>query len=167
MQPAAVVDEREELVLFESTQVGDGSDQDLLGPGLEQRAAQVMMIDDEVAILWTQQDRKHVAGQELGLLFAAFLPPTANPSLHLAHADGDLGLAKLTTGNPPQNRNANRWHAISSPWLDGSARAAGRRQPRSAGCASSTRPTGWGAPGGRRSAMPCAATARTCKEVPR
>src|SRR5262245_60422638 len=59
----------------------------------------MVVIDDIMALLRSENDRDHMFAQEFGALCGAFLAPALSLGLHLAHADRDLRRAKVRDRN--------------------------------------------------------------------
>ena len=60
-----------------------------------EREGKVVVINDIVALLGSENDRDHMLAQEFGALRVAFLTPALSFHLHLPHADGDLCRTKF------------------------------------------------------------------------
>src|SRR5262249_1157972 len=90
VHPAAMIEHHPECVAIERSEIRHDGDQHVLLTLVEQRAREVMMIDDVVVLLRPEDDRDHMLAETLALLLAFVLTPALALLLHLAHADRDL-----------------------------------------------------------------------------
>src|SRR5947208_1482813 len=75
MHPAAVVDHDPERLALEHPEIRDHVDQHMALAFLQERARQVMMVDDVMALLRAKDDRDHVPAQILALFLALVFAP--------------------------------------------------------------------------------------------
>src|SRR5262249_5780273 len=66
----------------------------------------MVVIDDIMALLRSENDGDHMFAQEFGALCCAFLAPALSLGLHVAHADRDLRRAKVRDRNWLEKRLA-------------------------------------------------------------
>src|SRR5579859_6468165 len=108
----AVQDEPEGIGL-EPRKFGDDSDENALHPLLMERAGEMMVVDDEISVLRSQDHRDHMAPEELGPLVARLFEPRLSLGLDLAHPDGDLRGSQIVDIDRMQNGFAARNHRTS------------------------------------------------------
>ncbi len=90
-----MVEHDPERVGLERLEIGNHGDQHVLLALVEQRAGEVMMIDDVGTLLRPEDDRDHVLAQIFALLLSLVLAPALALLPDLAHADGDLRGAQV------------------------------------------------------------------------
>src|SRR6516164_6140808 len=99
MQPTPIIQKNPDLVLAETAKVGDDRNKDLFHPLLEERPAQMMLVDNVVSVLTAQNYGYHMASEKLSCFLVAFraaFPPAAPLAFYFAHANGDLRRSKLS-----------------------------------------------------------------------
>ena len=102
MHPIAVIHDRPERVAVERAQIGDDRHGDFLDAFLMQRQRQMMMVDDEIALLRPEDHRDHVLAEKFTAFLHADFAPVLALGLDLAHADSDLGRTKFGNGDRGQ-----------------------------------------------------------------
>src|SRR5215471_9166069 len=115
MQPSSIIDEDPELVLIQAAQIGHDRHEHLLHAFLQKSAAQVVVVDDEVAIFGTKEHGDHVPPEVLRRLLVACLTalsPASPLGFDLAHTDRDLRRAQLFDGNCRQDGSSNWLHCV-------------------------------------------------------
>src|SRR5262249_55471124 len=95
MHPAAVVEHHPKGVLLELAQVRHDGDEYVLNAFIVKRKRKMVMIDDIMVLLRSEDYGDHMFAQEFGALRGAFLAPALSFEVHLAHADRDLRRAKF------------------------------------------------------------------------
>src|SRR3984893_12704856 len=95
MHPAAVVEHHPKGVLFKLAQVCDDRDEYVLDALFVKREGKMVMIDDIMALLRSENYGNHMLAQEFGAFRVALLAPVLSFGLHLPHADCDLCRAKF------------------------------------------------------------------------
>ena len=95
MHQTAIVEHHPERIEFETAQVKNDRRYDILDPLVAQRQREMVVIGDVAPVLGAEDDRDHMAGQELARLFTMLLTPTPALFLDLAHADRVLRRAQF------------------------------------------------------------------------
>src|SRR5690348_8781878 len=95
MAPAAVVEDDPERILVHRPEISDDVNEDVLDLLIEEGACEVVMVDEVVPLLGTEDHRDHMAAEEIRPLARRHLPPMPALFRHLAEAHGDLGGMEL------------------------------------------------------------------------
>jgi hypothetical protein len=95
MHPAAVIEHHPKGVLFQLGEVRHDRDKYGLDAFFVKREGKMVMINDIMALLRSENYRNHMLAKEFGALGVAFLAPALSFRLYLPHADRDLCRTKV------------------------------------------------------------------------
>src|ERR1700730_739256 len=107
MHPAAVIEHNPKGVHFQLAQVRHDRDEYLLDALFVKREGKMVMIDDIMALLRSENYGNHMLAQEFGAFRVALLAPVLSFGLHFPQADRDLCRAKF-----------HDWHGVETPLTD-------------------------------------------------
>ena len=90
-------------------QIGNDGNRRIFDPFVMQRAGEMMMIDDVMALFRPEDHRDHVPAEKLFAFFNRCFAPAFTLRHDLAHADGDLGRTQIGNVDRRQNGLANHF----------------------------------------------------------
>jgi hypothetical protein len=110
MRPIAILHDKPEGILIELAEIGNDCDSYILDTLIMQRACKMMMVNDVMPALWTEDHGDHMFAEKFVTFLCAFITPTLSFGLDLTHPDGDLRWTQVQYSDRLKKRLADRGH---------------------------------------------------------